>query len=290
MYDEGMRRAVFVGLATVAVAACALDQTGLLDDGDDGGDDAIQPCTTLDAACLGALDPSWKPIALADGGCGLGFSPETWKTNPRDVPGSCVCGACEVVGSYACEAGVAVRGGNTCTDNPIAIATPGVCTNNTATQHIEAYAVQATGTVGCFAPNDAGTGAVTDDLDLCVPGCYADFCGGSPCVYAEGDVACPSGFTFVAHAGTGADPGCAPCACEAGAPGTCGGTVTAYYNLGCDAGDEAGTFGIQSGCGFIGPQYQSVLVELVPPDAGCSVTGASSGDASLTGEKTICCQ
>jgi len=288
-----MRRAVFVSFFACA-AACAISESGLLPDVDAGaeaGIDVVQPCATLDAACLGALDPSWKPVALASGNCPPDFTLEILKTNPRDVQGSCACGACSTIGSFACDAGVPISGGdNNCGDSPFVTVPPGVCTNVTPTQHFRPHAVNATGTVGCFAPNDAGAGAVTDDVALCVPGCAADFCGGaSRCVMAPGEIGCPSGFQLFARVGTGADPGCAPCACEAGAPGACGGSATAYFNDGCLSTDDAGVYGIET-CNYISQQYKSVRVDLIAPDASCAVTGEGAGDASLVGEMTVCCQ
>ena len=291
-----MRLVVVSVLAAVATAsACAISESGLLPDDagslDGGGNDvAILPCTTLDAACLGALDPIWKPVATTDASCAAGWTSVHLQTNPHDIPGSCACGACSVVGSYACTTGVPISGGNNCGDSPFATATPGQCTNVTATQHLQAHGTNATGSVSCSAPGDAGTGAASDDLALCVPGCDSDFCGGgSRCIVAEGDVACPNGFLLFTHAGTGVDPGCGPCPCEAGAPGACSGTVTAFFNDNCQAQDDAGTFGIET-CNYISQQYKSVWVDLTPPDASCTVTGSPDGDASLLGEKTICCQ
>jgi len=286
------RLAVGMFLAASAVAgACALAESGLLPD--DGGLDSSLPeaCASLDAACLGALDPSWTPVTIGDGGCGPAFSAVHLKTNPRDTDASCACGTCSVVGAYACDSGVPISGGNNCGDNPFATATPGQCTNVNSTQHLLAHAPKATGTVGCFAANDAGAGALADDLEVCVPGCTADFCGAAhPCVMAEGEVTCPSGFTLAAVAGTGVDPGCAPCACEAGPPGACGGTVTAFYQNGCNASDDAGTYPVET-CHDLSPNhYQSVFVALTPPDASCTVTAQPAGDASFVGVKTICCR
>lgn len=285
-----MRRvALALVFAAGAIAACALDEAGVFED---GGADANVPeaCATLDAACLGALDPIWTPVAIGDGGCGAGWSSVHLATNPHDTATSCACGACDVVGSYSCEAGVPISGGDNCGDNPFATATPGTCTNVTPTQHLKAHLVNANGTVGCFAANDAGTGAQADDLVVCVPGCAADFCGATKtCVMAEGEVNCPSGFQLAARAGTGVDPGCGPCACEAGPPGECGGTVTAFFQTGCHAADDAGVYAVDT-CTVINAQYKSVDVELTPPDASCAVTAQPEGDASLTGIKTICCR
>ena len=290
-----MKRAL-AAIATLSAiaAACALAESGLLPV--DGGVavDANLPeaCATLDAACLGTLAQSgtWTPVALAAGACGADWSSVHLKTNPHDTATSCACGACSVVGAYACEAGVPIVGGNGGGDSPFMTATPGQCSNGNATQHLLAHGQSATGAVGCFAPNDAGAGASADDLALCVPGCAADFCGGAQqCVMAEGDVACPSGFTLAAHAGTDVDPGCAPCPCEAGPPGACTGTITAFYQNNCNAADDAGTFALDT-CNFISQQYKSVHVDLVAPDASCAVTSQPAGDASLVGEKTLCCR
>ncbi|HEY1960483.1 MAG TPA: hypothetical protein VGH28_32960 [Polyangiaceae bacterium] len=286
-----MRRAAVLIVLGVIAGACGLDESGLVSN--EGGVDANLPeaCTTLDAACLGAVDSVWTPVTLGDAGCSAGFNATQLKTNPQDTPASCACGACSVVGAYACEAGVPISGGDGCGDDPFATATPGQCTDVTSTQHLLAHGQNATGSVGCFAANDAGTGATSEALTVCVPGCSADFCGAAhPCVMAEGDVACPAGFTLAAHAGTGVDPGCGPCPCEAGAPGACGGTVTAFFQNGCNAVDDAGTYAVET-CNDLTPNhYKSVFVALTPPDASCAVTAQPTGDASLLGLKTICCR
>jgi hypothetical protein len=148
--------------------------------------------------------------------------------------------------------------------------------------------------VGCFAPNDAGTGATTDPLTVCVPGCAADYCGlPSRCILADGDLACPAGFTLHARAGTGADPGCAPCSCEAGTPGPCTGTVTVFDNATCSDSGSSATYAIGT-CNQFSTQnnYAAVLAQVAPPLVGCTPAFATGnvGDASLTGVKTICCK
>lgn len=281
----------FVVLGALAFA-CGIAENGLLDV-DGGGVDVQIPetCASLDASCLGALSSEWQPVSIASGTCGSAGVGVTLVTNPRVLAGGCACAACAPLGAFTCNSPVPISGGNGCGDDPFASATPGACTNVSSTQHLQAHAVQAAGSVTCAAANDAGAGATTDAVTVCAPSCTTDFCGGaSRCAMAEGDVACPAGLTLFAHAGTAADPGCAPCACEAGAPGNCGGTVTAYYNDNCVPADDAGTFAIDS-CNFINNKYTSVLVTLTPPDASCTPTTTSiTGDASLIGTKTICCQ
>jgi hypothetical protein len=273
----------------------ALGAEGAALGGDDGGgDDGPASCANLDAACLGGLPSGWQPVSVADAGCPSAFTAETLQVNPRLGDGGCACGACQIVGSFSCTSGVAVSGGNGCNDPTLVTATPDTCAAGfSPTQHVEAHPVASGGTVGCSAPNDAGTGATTDPLTLCYPGCTADFCGaGSRCIVSEGDVPCPGGFTLFAKAGTSADPGCAPCACDAGATGPCGGTATVYDDTTCgDSGASAtyavgtcNTYSVGNG------EYQSVLVHLVPPDASCTVAAATvEGDASLVGVRTICC-
>jgi hypothetical protein len=228
---------------------------------------------------------------VGDGGCGAGFTAATLVTNPRLLDGGCACGACATSGAFSCPPSP-ISGGNSCNDNPIANAPSGQCTQAHA-QHLEAHVVQATGSVACSAPNDAGAGASGDDVTLCIPGCSADFCGGaSRCVIAEGEVACPSGFQLFARAGTGVDPGCAPCACDAGAPGDCTGSVTAFETNNCADSGLVHTYAAGT-CNVFDNQtnYSSVLVTLTPPDASCTVASATvDGDASLVGVKTICCQ
>ena len=279
-------------------AACGFPNEGLVDgfDGSAGADVLQLPpgCTTLDAACLGALPAGWQPVSVNDAGaCGADFEAGTLLTNPSVQAGSCACGACQPVGSYACTTGVPISGGNNCNDSPIATATPGSCTQANA-QHLEAHVVQPTGSVTCVASNDAGTGATTDTLTVCVPGCAADFCGGSSrCILSEGDVPCPSGFSLLTKAGTGADPGCGPCACEAGAPAACSGTVTGFESSSCADSGLVHTYAVGT-CNVFDNQtnYGSVLVTLTAPDASCYPVGSAppAGDASLTGVKTICCQ
>lgn len=282
---------IVLGLAVMA-GACALSESGLLVDAGGIGDVNVpEACSTLDAACLGALSSAWTPVALGDGGCGADWTPVHLRANAHDVAGSCVCGECNVVGAYVCDAGVPISGGdNNCGDSPFATATPGQCTNVNPTQHLKAHQIAASGTVGCFAANDAGTGAASDDFVVCIPGCSADFCGGpQECVMAEGAVGCPSGYNLAARPGTGVDPGCGPCPCEAGPPGDCAGTVTAFFQDNCQAADDAGTYVVDS-CTVITAQYKSVDVELTAADASCAVTAAPTADASLTGVKTLCCR
>lgn len=283
----------------VLIAGCGISEQGLLDVDDGGGVgvDANLPetCATLDAACLGSPGPDWSPISLTDAGCGSGFTPQSFKTNPRLLDGGCACGACQVTGSFACEASTPISGGNNCTDDPIAQAPPGVCTQAHA-QHLEGAVTQATnGTIGCSVSNDAGAGAVGDDVTTCIPtSCTADFCGGgSVCAIAEGEVACPSGFSLFARVGTDVDPFCASCGCDASAPGRCGGNVTGFESNDCtDGGGLVHTYAVGT-CNVFdnNTDYSSVLVQLVPPDASCSVSSATvGGDAGLVGTKTICCK
>jgi len=272
-------------------AGCGISEQGLLGAGDASIPEA---CAMLDAACLGVLGPEWTPIALTDGGCSGGFDYRKFVTNPRLLDGGCACGACQVTGSFACDAATPISGGNNCADDPIAAAPPNECTQAHA-QHLEGALTQATsGTIGCTVANDAGAGAVGDDVIACIPtSCSADFCGeGSLCAMAEGDVSCPSGFTLYAHVGTGIDPSCAPCSCNASAPGKCGGTVTGFESDDCTDGGLVHTYAVGT-CNVFDSKidYSSVLVQLVPPDASCSVSsGAIAGDASLVGTKTICCK
>jgi hypothetical protein len=301
------------GAMTGGAAACGLARDGLSSSLDDGGaaisHDATHPpdtgnggdsgndaeaatpptCAAVDAACLGALPPGWQPVALADAGCAPGYTTEALQTNPRLLDGGCACGACQLIGTYDCNAMVAISGGDGCGDPTLITVTPGACGVAQA-QHVQAHSPSATGSVGCFVPNDAGTGAAADPLTLCVPGCTVDYCqAGQRCIAADGELPCPAGFTLQAHAGTGADPGCAPCACEAGPPGTCGGTVTVYDNATCA--DSGGTTTYPVGtCNTYPTDYSSVLVQLSAPAATCTWATANVGDASLTGVKTICCQ
>jgi hypothetical protein len=273
-------------------AGCGLSEQGLLDAGVDAS--IPETCATLDAACLGTLGNQWTPIALTDAGCANGFTAQTFTTNPRLLDGGCACGACQVTGSFACDAATPISGGNNCGDTPIAQAPPNVCTQAHA-QHLEGAITQATaGTVACSVSNDAGAGATGDTITTCIPtSCTADFCGGgSVCAIAEGDVPCPSGFTPFAHVGTGVNAGCAACSCDASAPGQCNGNVIGFETTDCTDGGLVNTYAVGT-CNVFDNKidYSSVLVQLVPPDASCSVSSATiAGDASLVGTKTICCK
>jgi hypothetical protein len=303
-----------VGAVGAWVAACGLPLGGLAADdggagdasvtgddargsgsGESGSDDGGVPpgCLTLDAACLGALAPGWQPVSVTDAGCAAGFDAATLLVRPRVDDGGCACGACEVVGSFGCDASVAISGGDGCGDPTLLTVAPGACGAGQA-QHVEAHPPTASGTVGCFAPNDAGTGATTDALTVCIPGCAADFCATSPrCVLSPGDVPCPAGFTLLARAGTGADPGCPACACDAGPPGVCTGTVTVFGSASCSDSGGAATYAVGTCNQFsTSTNYQSVQVDLVPPQASCSSSSTTPGpaDASLLGVHTICCQ
>jgi hypothetical protein len=300
-----------VAVAGAWVAACGLPLDGLGAAGDAGngdgtvtGDDAggsgegdvpegSPASCAVDAACLGTLPSGWQPVRVSDAGCGEDFDAATFLVHPRVDDGGCACGACHIVGAFSCDASVPVSGGDGCNDPTLVTAVPGACTAAQA-QHVEAHPPAASGTVGCFVPNDAGTGVTADPLTVCVPGCAADFCGASPrCVLSAGDVPCPAGFTLLAQAGTGADPGCGPCPCEAGAPGTCGGTVTVFGSVSCGS-DGGATIYPVGACNQFSTttNYESLVVDLVPPEASCSVSSTTPGpgDASLLGVHTICCQ
>ncbi len=288
--------------AGVLAIACGLDPSGLADldggvgDHDDGGAgadafDLPEACSSLDAsACLGALPAGWQPVSVGSS-CPAGYQAVPFVTDPSVPDGGCTCGACTVSGTYSCDASVPISGGNGCGDNPFANATPGQCSNVNQTQHLKAHLVKATGSVSCSAPNDAGSGAVATPTTVCVPGCDVDFCAGaSLCAMADGHRACPPGLPRSLYVGTGADPGCAPCGCDASAPENCAGTVTAYYGNDCTPGDEAGTWPVDT-CQYIQAKYKSVHVDLTAPPATCTVASATvEGDASLIGEKTVCCQ
>ncbi len=304
---------LIAGCTIAWLSACGLSRSGLssqLDDagegtaatdashrpadaagGEDGQRDGSThtPCVDLDAACLGALPPGWQPVGIGDGGCAQGYTTETLVTNPRLADGSCACGACQVIGSYGCDGSLAISGGDNCGDPTLVTVTPGSCAAAQA-QHVEAHVSTATGSVGCFAANVAGAGAVTDPMTLCVPGCGTDYCQASQrCIAADGELSCPTGYTLLARAGQGADLACAPCACDAGPPGTCAGTVAVYSDTACsDAGllatYEAGT------CNEYSTDYGSVLVQLAAPQPSCTAATTTEGDASLTGVKTICCR
>ncbi len=299
--------AVF-GALGVAASACGLAVSGLLDA--PGGPDASTPvdgsthdaagvhdaglpptCSTIDAACLGPLPPGWQAVGLSDAGCAIGFTSHPVVTNPRIEDGGCACSACTIVGSYACEGGAPVAGGDGCGDSPLLTATSGTCAMASA-QHIQATSPMATGTVACAVANDAGTGATTDPLILCVPGCAADYCGtNSRCVASMGDVACPSGFASRTTVGGGAQTSCDPCPCEAGPPTACGGTVTVYDNTTCTDSGASTTYAVDT-CNQWSTtnNYQSVLVELVPPTPSCAAPSTVAGEAGLTGVMTVCCK
>lgn len=306
-----------VGGCVGAAVACGLPLGGLGAAGDAGAGDAtttgddssgtdetgteasVPPgCTTLDAACLGALPTGWQPVSVTDAGCGADFDAATLLVNPQLSESSCACGTCQLVGAFACNGAVTVTSGDGCNDTPayIASAVPETCiaAPNGGAQHVEAHPPTAAGNVGCFVPNDAGTGVTTDTLTICVPGCSADYCGASPrCVLSEGDVPCPAGFSLLTQAGTGADPGCPACPCEAGAPGPCGGTITVYGAASCADSGGSATYPVGTCNQFsTSNDFNSLIVALVPPDASCAVSGTppGPGDASLVGVRTICCQ
>ena len=143
-------------------------------------------------------------------------------------------------------------------------------------------------------PNDAGAGATGDDVTTCIPtSCSANFCGGgSVCAIAEGEVACPSGLSLFARVGTDVTAGCAACACDASAPGQCNGTVTGFETNDCTDGGLVHSYPTGT-CNVFdnSTDYNSVLVQLVPPDASCSVSSSAiTGDAGLVATKTICCK
>jgi hypothetical protein len=285
-----------------AAAACGIDFPGSADIDPDGSSSSLDDgavgdggfpvgCATLATPCLGTLPPGWRPIAMGAPQCAAGFTAAKVYVNPQVGPGACACGPCQTIGSFKCDGMVTATGGDNCNDpQPVATLTSGNCGKAHA-QHIRGLAPQANGAVGCFAPNDAGKGATTETLAVCVPGCSADFCAsGSRCIVADGAQVCPNGFQLRANAGLGADPGCPPCECEAGAPGKCGGTITAYESTDCSNNGAVSTYPIDT-CHQFAKDYNSLLVKLVPPSASCSAALTSPvAQPSLVAAKTICCQ
>src|SRR5579859_143415 len=230
------------------------------DGGGPGGDAGTTGCATVDASCLSGVPAGWQPVTVGDAGCPSAFTAAVLRTNPRVDDGGCACGACQVVGAYTCAGPSSVTSGDGCGDLPPLLGTvsPDTCTQARSSQHVQAHPPTATGTVACAAPNDAGAGATSDPLTVCYPSCTADFCAAGPhCIVSDGDVTCPGGFTLLAKAGTGADPGCAPCTCDAGPPAACGGTVTVFGDSVC--GDSGTASYAVDTCNSYDPGFTSVL-------------------------------
>ena len=81
--------------------------------------------------------------------------------------------------------------------------------------------------------------------------------------------------------------------CIAGPPGACTGTVTVFADPACSDAGGAATYPVGTCNQFsTTDDFNSLVVDLVPPEASCSPSSTTPGpaDASLLGVHTICCQ
>ena len=154
-----------------------------------------------------------------------------------------------------------------------------------------------------FPPVDAGTctsnasgnaGVVPSTAGrLCVDSTCTGTCASQgnfkACVYAQGAVPCPSGFTQTHHAGT-VSLACAACSACSVTNGQCEGTVSLYADLNCASKiiDENMDGGCASNGSANGQVAQSLKYNPSVVGSTCNA-GKSSGTVSLTNEVTVCC-
>lgn len=155
-----------------------------------------------------------------------------------------------------------------------------------------------------YAPIDAGTctSNVTSNAGnvpstasrLCIDSTCASTCAAQgnfkACVYASGDVACPTGYTQTHHAGT-VGVTCGACSACAVNGGLCEGTISIYSDFSCalkiiDVSQDGGCASTGNGNG-----QTANSLKYTPLVAGlaCTPGKSSGGTVSLGSEITVCC-
>ena len=121
---------------------------------------------------------------------------------------------------------------------------------------------------------------------------------GGPCVYQNGDLACPSGYPtkHLYYAGVSDNRDCAACNCNSPTGGTCTGTVD-LYDTGSCSGTKVTTVTLGAGCqavsGAMSPGFRAWQVPApfgVMPGSCTPSGGGAIGSATPTGPTTVCCQ
>jgi len=149
----------------------------------------------------------------------------------------------------------------------------GTCTSNAI---VNSSGVPSSAGRLCVDPTCAGTCANQGNL--------------AACVYAQGNVPCPSAYSKAHHAGT-VSVSCPACqGCTVTSDGGCEGTIAFYADFGCAV--KITTANMDAGCAATGANGQTApSMRYTPVVAGvaCNPGTSGNGTVSLGGEVTVCC-
>ncbi len=321
----GVRIAMGMAIA-VGIAACGIVIPDVVPNTDGGGaesgsdvingdsttDASVPPiCATLDASCVPSVPEGWTLFGISPGtkACpSSDFDPFPLVTNPRLKPSSCTCSACNVSSGYTCG-GFTIKTGSLCVGTTDTKPASPVCVARTQQQGISARIsgtpAAATGTPTCSITS-TGTQAVdTDAVTGCRPNkCTANYCGlkatgFQTCIERDNALGCPAGFSpfgTTGQVGTSGTATCDVCTCAVGAPQPCTGNIRVFSgDPSCDGnGSISGvdykiTVPANGTCQNPLTGFDSLYYVPDPAaPATCTPAGAT-GQAGLTGVKTICC-
>ncbi|HEY1960741.1 MAG TPA: hypothetical protein VGH28_34250 [Polyangiaceae bacterium] len=320
----GTRRGAW-GAALALLAACGLDESGLIGDGGsdvlvfEGGADVAQDvapdvplpptCATTDVSCFGldgGLPDGWMPYVFArDGGaCPAGdFQRAPYVANTR-MAGGCACGSCTGVGTWSCAQPLAVATGLTGCGGLVDTADSGACriaaaVDDKTIQLVEAGGPAVGSSIGCEAGAPTPAMTASDPVAICGAGCDAGasaICGQadttSRCIVATGIQTCPGTLTQTII-GAGADPSCAACTCAPSAPPTCTASAKIFddnsvTDLTCN-GAPSQTLALDGSCQGTSFAIQSYIAAWNDPGVPSCTPGGGGGDAGLAGPLTVCC-
>lgn len=184
---------------------------------------------------------------------------------------------------------------DTCVDfgatyNYVSVASPSLKSGSSCTPSGGAITPESPGwaeeTVGCTA---APQGTCTDPTESCLPK------GGSAarwCVYASGDLSCPSGSYSdkrLVHEGFADTRACSECACGSPSVSCLAGTVKVHQTVGCNDGPTASpapSAGCTAATGVRAARYSDWNLQ-----GGCTASGGQkSGDVKPDQPVTVCCE
>ncbi len=273
-------------------------------------DTSLPPvCATVDASCVPNVPAGWTLFGVASGSkpCpSIDFDPFPLVTNPRLQSGSCTCGTCNVSGNYVCGGGVTIQTGPSCggptdTKNSSPACVSRQQSNSDA--RISGTPAPATGVPTCSIASIGTKVADTDAVTGCRPNkCEANYCGlkgagFQTCIAHDNVIGCPSGFNLLTQVGTAGTATCDPCTCGVDPAAACTGKIRVFNgDNGCDgngatSGPDYKTTVVADGtCKNPGTNFDSLYYIGDPAaPATCKTTAGGTGQAGLTGVKTICC-
>ncbi len=312
-----MRVRLVLAVISVAstVAACALDEVGLMMDMSDATADVVdahpidapidvpQACSTLDAsACFdGALPDGWTfaAVASSDQPCpSSAYLPSSYLYAPTPTSGACSC-SCATLGNYTCE-GPFTAGGNNggCNQGSVAFdAGPDGCvdTNWSGDHHATAtWQPTANGSPTCNAMMIGDGGWSASTATACTPSCEAfDFCAlASPflrCIVSSTSTVCPTQGPFTEKqpslgTASNVDVTCEKCGCSVSPPSTCDASVVAHDMNGC----MGNAYAIDNTCQDTHNNVLS-LSYVATTIAPTCIPDGGGGTATFATSATVCC-